>query len=136
MKEGQPDQSINTWQGVIGRWKREVIPEEHNTPQSEFDRGLEEVEELRTELERHDGSPLSSMRVGMEAVDVIIRMIGVIDALGMDTERLIDAKVDQIHRKYNMQQNADLRANGMPWDQAMAHQKVLWEKNGSNGHKP
>ena len=130
MTERRPDQRMNTWQAVIGKWKQEVIPEEHNTPQQEFNRSLEEIEELRTELDQHDGTPQASLRVGLEAVDVMIRMMGIIDALGMDTERLMDYKVDMIHRKYNPHQNRALRESGMAWDQTMAYQKQAFEENG------
>lgn len=135
---------INETHAIISRWRTEVIPPEHLTPQGEYNRSLEEVRELKEELEVYDGSPESGKRVGLEAIDVMIRMMGVIDALGFDTESLMAEKLDQMYRKYNPHMTGKLMTAGFTWQDAMRMQKAHFTKhnshdtivqsNGNNGH--
>jgi len=118
----QPEQ-LTLYQAVIGGWQASVYEGEQLTPETRFARALEEVEELRTAVEEgHD-----PREIAMEATDVIITMLGVIDTTGYNAENLLHEKIATIFSKYNPTQLENLRANGHSHHEAIALAKVMWD---------
>jgi len=113
-----------SFQKDIHVWKAGMMPASENTPRKEFERSIEEVTELDKAIA--DGNP---EQIGAEAVDVIIRMIGIATIVGANIDELLGKKIKQTtQEKYPagvVRANMDL---GDTWQQAMAKQKVVWNR--------
>lgn len=135
MAEGQPNgirfNSLNEVQASIQWWQERTHDPDDLTPLVRFYRAMLEVDEARAEAEVFDGSPEATQRFGSEIADYIFASIGVLGALGVDLEGEMVRILDTNHRKYNVVQNGALRANGMGSEDAMAHQKLVYQ-NGNN----
>lgn len=105
------------------------MPAEHNTPQGEFSRSLEEIGELGQEIDAFDGSREGEVRIGEEAADVIIRMLGIITVVNCNAAALLTDKLDVIARKYDPERHHEFRRQGLTFHEAMALQKKLWERD-------
>lgn len=114
-------------QKEVADWKAAIIPPEHNTPRGEFDRSLEEVAELDKAITVYDGSRQSQLEVGGEAVDVIIRMLGIMTVVGCNAAEMLQEKIEQTKQKYPPEVVNGHMEQGLPWDQAMAKTKASWE---------
>lgn len=117
------------YQEDIHTWKSAMMPADINTPRGEFDRSIEEVNELDEAINKGNHE-----LIGEEAVDVIVRMIGIATIVGCNVDQLLDKKIKQTtQQKYPaavIQANMDL---GDTWPQAMKRQKVIWQaKKGLN----
>lgn len=116
-------------QHIVSQW-RSVIPPEHATPQAEFQRSLEEVEELKKAIENDDGSTSSHHDIASEAGDVIIRMLGVVESVGGNAEQIVFEKLEHTTRiKYPRDIIQHHMENGMDWPEAMNTEKTLFEGN-------
>lgn len=136
MVEDQPTgirfNSLNEVQGSIQWWQERTHDDEDLTALARFYRAMLEVDEARIEAETYDGSPEATKRLGSEIADYIFASIGVLGVLGIDLEGEMVRILDTNHRKYNVVENGALRANGMGSEDALAHQKLVYQ-NGQNG---
>jgi NTP pyrophosphatase (non-canonical NTP hydrolase) len=123
----------NEWcefQEDIASWKAKILPPHENTPEREFDRGLEEVAELAEAIKADDGSPQAREEINSEAADVVIRMIGIVVSAGGDIASLIDKKIGIIQDKYPPDIIAGELQAGVPFDVAMDKHKRAWQQRG------
>lgn len=108
-------------------WRKQAIPEEKLTPDGEFSRGLEEIEELHEAIADNDGSPERRHDVASEATDVIFRMLGVIESVGGDPVKLLADKMGVIEKKYPARVIEIQTTNGVPFEQAMSEHKTGYQ---------
>lgn len=126
MKEAQ---TINTWQAIQDWWESRILDEENRTPNSRFQRTMEEIEEWQEAHMVHmddPNNPYKSKEAAMELADVVIVGLGYIQAMGFDLENLIAEKFERNHIKYNVENNRQLREGGMSTIEAINHQKEQW----------
>jgi NTP pyrophosphatase (non-canonical NTP hydrolase) len=126
--EGKRFNSLNELQSIQGWWEKQVVPEEDRTPQTRFTRMIDEVIELGDAIDKNDGTPEKAIEAGLECADVFIILMGVIDSLGLDIQRLVDMKLETNHFKYNVEENSKLRTSGLSWRQALQVQKERYKK--------
>ena len=116
-----PEHNWGIHQEKLAQWEASTLPQEENTPRKKFDRGMEEVTELDDAIDKDDRE-----QIGKEAVDVIIRMIGIATIVGANVDELLGSKIKQItEQKYPA---SIVRANmdmGDSWPQAMNRQKIV-----------
>lgn len=111
----------------IGEWQRAITPPESNTPKHHFNRSLEEMRELHDAIQADDGTPLAREEINFEATDVIIRMVGLIEANGGDVNKLLTAKISLATEKYKPSEVQGELKKGFPFNEAMARRKTIYE---------
>jgi NTP pyrophosphatase (non-canonical NTP hydrolase) len=119
---------LNEIQAVQKQWEQKLIPEEERTPQSRFNRMMEEVVELDQAIKELDGTLDKNYEAAMELADVFIVGLGVADALGFDIERLIFEKMGVNMVKYNPVKAQELRNQGLSWQETLKVMKKQWKK--------
>lgn len=114
-------------------WETRVLEEEERTPDTRFERALEEIVEFLLAHREYQAEPTveNGRAAAEEMVDVLIVGMGYIDSLGYDPENLFVEKMERNHIKYNVVKNRELRAGGMTSEQALQRQKNQW--NLANG---
>jgi len=117
---------LNEMQAWQKWWEEKIIPPEERTPQSRYERMVEEFQELGEAIRNLDGSFEKAHQAGLELADVFIIGFGLADTLGFDIERLVREKMETNHRKYSHVENQQLRQEGLSWQEAMAKQKEQW----------
>jgi NTP pyrophosphatase (non-canonical NTP hydrolase) len=119
---------LNEIQAIQKQWEQKLIPEEERTPQSRFNRMMEEVNELDKAIKELDGTLDKNYEAAMELADVFIVGLGVADALGFDIERLIFEKMATNYVKYNPVKAQELRNQGLTWQEILKVMKQEWKK--------
>lgn len=103
------------------------MPPELNTPREELQRSTEELKELHEDIVFDNGSKESAEEIGAEAIDVIIRMIGIASLVGCNVEQTLRKKVDEtIYQKYPPTKIQAYMREGMSWHEAMGKAKSVW----------
>lgn len=127
--------NVERFQRSVNQW-RSIMPSEYATPEAEFQRSLEEVDEVKKAIENNDGSLEAQKEIGSEAVDVIIRMLGVASSVGVDVESVLFNKIEHTTRIKYPNDIIQFRMNqGQEWHEAMASEKVLFEQGTSWGQR-
>lgn len=116
-------------------WERAILGEQGRDPATRVNRFMMEAVELGETKEgltdheyneRINQDPELRKAVAMEAVDTIIIALGVVDALGMDTEVLFHEKMIRNYQKYSLKRRQELVDGGMTPDEAVAEMKREW----------
>lgn len=125
----------------IHNWKTGMMPLVEQTPHAEYKRSLEEVAELGMEVELFDGSKLSRNKIASEAADVVIRMMGIADSVGVDLEEVMREKIIYTTTmKYPVAGIKRQMERGLSWSEAMHDRKaahdIRWQKRLYGGKNP
>ena len=110
-------------QELVGNWQREAYSQELLTPEHRLARASMEWDELILEVEQSGNMEA----MAEEAVDVIITLLGFIDTTGFDAQDLVNKKIELMYEKYNPEQLALFKEQGMSELEAIAEAKRLWE---------
>lgn len=109
-------------------WQNQINGEEELTPQSRFNRMMDEVREAEEEARNFNGTKGSTERFAGEVADVIFVALGVLSTLNVSVEDELNRIMDTNHRKYNPVVNHELRRSGMNHQEAMSHQKRIYTR--------
>lgn len=113
----------------IATWKAKIMPPYLNTPKEEYNRSLEEMKELHDAIASDNGTKAAAKEIGGEAVDVIIRMLGIASIVGMNVGTALDKKIKvTTEDKYRPDRIQAHLAEGMTWHQAMSIEKQLFQR--------
>lgn len=122
---------IGEWdrhQQNIASWKAAIMPPSLNTARGEYDRSLEEFKELDVAIAMDNGTKAAAKEIGSEAVDVVIRMLGIASIVGCNMASSLDEKITETTtRKYPPDQIRRSMESGMTWPEAMGHAKIVWQ---------
>lgn len=104
------------------------MPPEKNTTRGEFDRSVEEFQELDHAIKLYDGTPQAKEEIGGEAADVIIRMLGIAAVVGANMGEVLEKKINEtVGRKYPASLIKSYQEMGFDWDQSMAKAKTVYQ---------
>lgn len=119
---------LNDLQIALGIVFRANTEEEEYTALCRSDRFEQENTERSEALTAYCANPgvETALHLADEIGDCIITLLGVLDALRIDAERIIYAKVNTIYAKYNPYRHKELVAGGLTHAEAMVEQKRIW----------
>lgn len=120
---------LDKFQSEIAQWSGKI--KRDNTPEKEFNRALEEVEELREAIATNNSTPEAQQNIAEESADVIIGMIQLITLAGGNVAELLENKIKLIQEKYPADSIAQDIQSGIPYDKVMRQRKDAW--NGRRG---
>jgi NTP pyrophosphatase (non-canonical NTP hydrolase) len=129
MKEGRIT-TLKDIQLIANLWQSQIVGEEDMTPQSRFNRMMDEVHEAQEEVQRLNPSRTSEQRLASELGDVIFVAIGVLSVLNVSLEDELNRIISTNYKKYSPYENKKLREQGMSHQQAIDHQKTIFKRNG------
>jgi hypothetical protein len=120
--------SLDRFQADVTKWKTTVFPAHELTPQREYDRAVEEFDELKESVYPKNGTRASEVEIGEEAVDVIIRMLGLIAIVNGNAAKILDKKIKTMNEKYPPATIAGELKQGIPIEVAMLKHKQAWQQ--------